>query len=89
MNQKTPSSPGEENKPSLKSLKDEVKRLTFELEQEHRRADQLGDNCMWLIGKIDSIHFSLCPEKFGGWQARAINCVEAALLLRKPEGEKP
>lgn len=77
-----------ENKPSLKSLEDEVRRLTLELDQEHSRAEQLGINCMWLIEKIDSIHFSLCSDKSGGWQARAINCAEAALLYRKPEGDK-
>lgn len=84
MNQKTLSSLGVESKPSLKSLEEEVKRLTFELEQEHTRAEQLGVNCFWLIEKIDLIHNSICPGLFGTWQMRVDQAVTAAKLLRKP-----
>jgi hypothetical protein len=61
----------------------EITQLKFALEQETARAEQLGINCMWLVERIDSIHLSLCSELFGGWQARADQCVTAAKLLKE------
>jgi hypothetical protein len=40
-------------------------------ENEHRRAEQLGVNCTWLIEKMDQICYSLCPGFVGTWQQRA------------------
>jgi hypothetical protein len=54
------------------------------IEVEKARADQLGNNCMWLIKKIDLIHGNLCPEKVGTWQMRVEQVVEASI---KRKGE--
>jgi DNA-directed RNA polymerase subunit RPC12/RpoP len=53
------------------------------LQDEKRRADQLGANCDWLIEQIDRIHVALCPGQRGTWQQRADQAVKAAGELKE------
>ena len=57
-------------------------------EMEHRRAEQLADNCRWLIGITDAINRELCPDKIGTWQDRANYALEAAKEIGKKRHEK-
>jgi len=46
-------------------------------EDEHRRAEQLGLNCRWLIGQLDAVFYEFCPpNEIGTWQQRAERAVE-------------
>ena len=58
-------------------------------EMEHRRAEQLANNCRWLIGITDAICMELCPDKCGTWQQRAEYALEAAKEIgQKTPGKK-
>ena len=48
------------------------------LQDEKRRADQLGANCDWLIKQIDAIHTHLCPGQSGTWQQKVEQAVAGA-----------
>ena len=65
------------------TLSSKITQLKELLAKEKARADQLSVNCHWLIEKMDSIHFSLCPDVNGSWKDRATQCVDAAMKLRK------
>jgi len=49
------------------------------IEDLSRQVAQLGINCRWLIGKIDTIFYALCPNKIGTWQGRAEMAAQAAV----------
>jgi hypothetical protein len=51
------------------------------IEDLSRQVAQLGINCRWLIGKIDTIFYALCPNKIGTWQGRAEMAAQAAVEL--------
>lgn len=57
-------------------------------EMEHTRAEQLANNCRWLIGITDAIGRELCPDKCGTRQQRAEYALEAAKEIGKKRLEK-
>jgi hypothetical protein len=57
-------------------------------EMEHARAEQLADNCRWLIGITDAINRELCPIKIGTWQQRAEYALEAAQEINRVRFER-
>jgi hypothetical protein len=57
-------------------------------ESERVRAEQLVVNCRWLIEKIDTIFYALCPNKIGTWQQRAEMAALKAVELANKRSRK-
>ncbi len=70
-------------KPSLLKSLNPSTALDFET----KRADNLAENCRWLVERFDEIHAVLCPGRNGTWQMRVQQCVNAANKLTKPKEE--
>ena len=58
------------------------------IEDLSRQVAQLGANCRWLIEKIDTIFYALCPDKIGTWQGRAEMAAQAAVELAQRSANK-